>query len=153
MTHFYATLSCESSDLLSLFGLNPHLTPADLLKVMDGCMEAFSKQPTIKHFKRGVRWHARNGYKLETFASYLRGIEKQLGVASGVKLYLNEQNAAFAEESKCEQAKPTDEVLCGADNDGTATCDPNKWFADKFPEQVVQYAQHFLRAHGRVTTN
>jgi hypothetical protein len=85
-----------------LFELNDHLTPADLLQIIDRCMKAYSNQPAVRLFKRGVRWHARNGHKLETFASYLKTIENQLGIRSGVEVYLGNEDEEPADEDICE---------------------------------------------------
>ena len=74
-----------------LFELNPDLTPANLLPVVDGCMNEYSGRPAPpKKFVRGVYWHARMGHRLHLFASYLETIVKQLGMKSPVKVYLSD---------------------------------------------------------------
>ena len=86
-----------------LFDLNPDLAPADLLPIVDGCMNEYSGRPAPpKTFRRGVHWHARMGYRLHVFASYLETIVTQLGMKSPVEVYLSdakvqeEENVALA---------------------------------------------------------
>ena len=66
--------------ITGLFTINPELTAAHLLAVMDGCLKLHRSKPAPKEFKRGVQWHARTGHNLTTFGRYLRTIVKQLGV-------------------------------------------------------------------------
>jgi hypothetical protein len=61
-----------------IFEQQRHLTPAALLKVMDGCLSRVREQPTPTEFKRKVAWHARKGTSVAFFASYLSTIVKQL---------------------------------------------------------------------------
>lgn len=77
-----------------LFELNPNLTPAKLLLIMDGCINEFISRPAPpKRCVRGVKWHARTGYRLDRFASYLSTIVKQLGVVSPVEVYLSDDQS------------------------------------------------------------
>ena len=77
-----------------LFVLNPDLTPADLLPIVDGCMNEYSGRPAPpKNFRRGVHWHARMGHRLHIFASYLETIIKQLGMQVASRdVYLSDAN-------------------------------------------------------------
>ncbi len=76
-----------------LFELNPDLTPADLLPIVDGCMNEYSGRPAPpKNFRRGIHWHTRMGHRLHIFASYLETIVKQLGMKSPVDVYLSDAN-------------------------------------------------------------
>jgi hypothetical protein len=61
-----------------IFTSNPAASPADLLKVMDGCLKLHRDRPTPKEFKHGVLWHARTGHRLINFAKNLSVIIPQL---------------------------------------------------------------------------
>lgn len=78
-----------------LFQHNLGTSPADLLKVLDHCVDAFRNQPKPPlDYKPGVRWHARTGGRdLWSFASYLKAIVRDLGVDSPVELFLGDISA------------------------------------------------------------
>ena len=80
-------VGCER--IQKLFAVNPELTPADLLPIMDGCMEKYCAWPVPpRRFRKGDWWHSRMGHRLHMFASYLKTIVKELEMVSPVKVYL-----------------------------------------------------------------
>jgi hypothetical protein len=88
-----------------LFELNEHLTAADLLKVMDRCMDAYRSRPAPGAFRHGVQWHARMGHNVAMFASYLRTITTQLEMKSPVEHYLNGPDSTPADEDAQTEAE------------------------------------------------
>ena len=80
-------VGCER--IQTLFAVNPELTPADLLPIMDGCMEKYCAWPVPpRRFREKDFWHSRMGHRLHMFASYVRTIVKELEMVSPVKVYL-----------------------------------------------------------------
>lgn len=63
-----------------IFAANSKAAPADLLEVMDGCLHLHRTMPTPTRFRHGVKWHARMGHRLTTFARYLGPIIQQLEI-------------------------------------------------------------------------
>ena len=84
-----------------VFEHNPDTSPADLLRAMDLCTDAFRNQPAPKTFRKGVNWHTRmGGNDLWCFVMYLKAIVRDLGISKPVEMFLGDIEDVEEEESE-----------------------------------------------------
>lgn len=75
-----------------VFEHNPDTSAADLLRVMELCIDAYRNQPAPKgEYRAGANWHARmGGHDLWCFVMYLKAIVRDLGIFKPVDVFLGD---------------------------------------------------------------
>ena len=67
-------------NVTKVFELNPDCTPADLLAVMDGCIDLFLTEAPLPESEHDDLWHARRGIDLDFFVTHIPVICDELGI-------------------------------------------------------------------------